>query len=66
MIYVTFVSHYGAIRFRKKMQERGVRAELRPVPRFLSSSCGTCAVLDDGVDPADLPREDVEGVYPRP
>ena len=66
MIYVTFVSHYGAIRFRKAMAERGIRAELMPVPRFLSSSCGTCARIDADVDPASLPAEDVEGVYPQP
>ena len=51
---------------RVPLQERGIRAELRPVPRFLSSSCGTCAVLDDSVDTAALPMEDVEGVYSRP
>ena len=66
MIYVTFVSHYGAIRFRKTMQSRGIRAELMPVPRFLSSSCGTCARIDEDVDPDTLPRDDVEGVYPQP
>ena len=66
MIYVTFVSHYGAIQFRKTMQARGVRVTLMPVPRFLSSSCGTCARIDDDIDPAELPTEDVEGVYPQP
>ena len=66
MIYVTFVSHYGAIRFRKTIQSRGIRAELMPVPRFLSSSCGTCARIDEDVDPDTLPRDDVEGVYPQP
>ncbi len=66
MIYVTFVSHYGAIRFRREMLARGIRVTLMPVPRFLSSSCGTCARIDDDMDPEALPREDVEGVYPQP
>lgn len=44
MRYVaTFFSHFGAVRFRRLCRERGVAAELMPVPRSLSSSCGTCA-----------------------
>lgn len=38
----TFYSHFGAIRFAKLCEERGWQAQLRPVPRTLSSSCGTC------------------------
>lgn len=63
MIYVTFYSHYGAIQFKKEMQRRGAEVTLMPVPRHLSSSCGTCARLE-WPDPESLPREDVEGVYP--
>ena len=62
MTYVTFFSHYGAMRFKKNMEARGVAVTLMPVPRFLSSSCGTCARLDDR-DAVNLPMEDVEGVY---
>lgn len=65
MIYVTFVSHYGAVRFRQKMARRGVAVTLMPVPRFLSSSCGTCARLEGDTPPEDMPRDDVEGVYVR-
>ncbi len=39
----TFFSHFGAVRFRRLCQQRGVGVELMPVPRSLSSSCGTCA-----------------------
>lgn len=38
----TFYSHYGAIRYRKICEERGILAKVMPVPRNLSSSCGTC------------------------
>lgn len=38
----TFYTHYDAILFHKQLQARGVNAELAPVPRALSSSCGTC------------------------
>ena len=64
MIYVTFHSHYGAILFKKEMKKRGVEATLMPVPRFLSSSCGTCARLaDDAVIPDPLPACEIEGVH---
>lgn len=64
MTYVTFFSHFGAMQFKRSMEARGVAVTLMPVPRFLSSSCGTCARLDDA-DASNLPMEDVEGVYPQ-
>ena len=38
----TFYSHYGAIQFRRNCQAMNLSAEVMPVPRDLSSSCGTC------------------------
>ena len=38
----TFFSHFGAVRFERLCSARGWHAQLRPVPRALSSSCGTC------------------------
>ena len=38
----TFYSHYGAIQFRRNCQAINLSAEVMPVPRDLSSSCGTC------------------------
>ena len=38
----TFFSHFGAVRFQHLCTERGWQAQVRPVPRRLSSSCGTC------------------------
>lgn len=38
----TFFSHFGAVRFQHLCTERGWQAQVRPVPRSLSSSCGTC------------------------
>ena len=40
---VTFASHYGAMLMKRKI---GAGCSLHPVPRFLSSSCGTCAVVN--------------------
>ncbi len=43
MYYIaTFFSHFGAIRFKRECQREGMSAQLMPVPRSLSSSCGTC------------------------
>ena len=50
----TFFSHFGAIRFRQDCQSRGVPAKAMPVPRDLSSSCGTC-VRFEGEPPARPP-----------
>lgn len=38
----TFFSHFGAIRFEKNCRTNNIPARLMPVPRTLSSSCGTC------------------------
>ena len=38
----TFYSHFGAIRFKKQCDVCGWPANMMPVPRSLSSSCGTC------------------------
>ena len=37
----TFHSHFGAMRFQKAKIKEGNEAQLQPVPRDLSSSCGT-------------------------
>ena len=38
----TFYSNYGAIQFRRDCEGMNLKAEVMPVPRDLSSSCGTC------------------------
>lgn len=38
----TFYSHYGAVCFKKNCGKLGLNAIIMPVPRNLSSSCGTC------------------------
>lgn len=48
MTYIAaFFSHFGATRFRRICQEKHVDVELMPVPRAISSSCGTCARFSD-------------------
>ena len=58
----TFFSHFGAIRCKKRCDETGITAKMMPVPRALSSSCGTCVRLETE-DPYTLPRtEEMEQI----
>ena len=64
MTYIaTFYSHFGAIRFKKLCATQGWNARVMPVPRDLSSSCGTC-VRYEGTDhcPTDDIPEEVEQI----
>ena len=56
----TFYSHFGAIRFKKTCESFGWSAQVMPVPRNLSSSCGTC-VRYEGECP-DSPPQEVEQI----
>ena len=38
----TFYSHFGAVRFGRELKKKGISGTAMPVPRNLSSSCGTC------------------------
>ena len=51
MIYIaTFYSHFGAVRFKKECKKEKISAEAMPVPRNLSSSCGTCVKFETDRD----------------
>ena len=56
MIYIaTFFSHFGAMRCKKLCEKTGIPARMMPVPRMLSSSCGTCVRME-AENPDLLPR----------
>ena len=38
----TFFTHFGAVKFARDLHRQKLVATLMPVPRKLSSSCGTC------------------------
>lgn len=58
----TFFSHFGAMRCKKRCDETDITAKMMPVPRALSSSCGTCVRLETE-DPYTLPRtEEMEQI----
>lgn len=52
----TFYSHFGAVRFKRFCAGKDWPARVMPVPRDLSSSCGTC-VRYEGDCPKQPPEE---------
>lgn len=38
----TFHTHLAALKTHRTLQKQGVEARMAPVPRKISSSCGTC------------------------
>ena len=47
MIYIeTFYSHFGAMMCKKQCDILSIPARMMPVPRMLSSSCGTCVRVE--------------------
>ena len=57
----TFYSHFGAVSFKKTCDRERIPARLMPVPRALSSSCGTCVRFESEIQfPGGAPPEDAE------
>lgn len=52
----TFHTHFDAVKYHKKMRSMGIAAILKPVPRKLSSSCGSCVGF---TSPEELPVEQI-------
>ena len=59
----TFFSHFGALRFGRQLRALGVDHALMPVPRRVSSSCGTCVRFTAEALPPDLDTGDVERLF---
>ena len=47
----TFFTHFGAVKFARDLRSQGKNATLMPVPRDLSSSCGTCVRFEGPQEP---------------
>lgn len=58
----TFFSHFGAIRFGRSLGEEGVACAMMPVPRSISSSCGTSVRFSCEGDPSRFANDDVEQI----
>ena len=39
---VTFHTRFDALQYERFLKKEGIKGKLQPVPRALSSSCGTC------------------------
>ena len=59
----TFHTHLSALLTNRTLTSRGIQARMMPVPRKLSSSCGTCVRYMADQPHLDAMDEDVEGVY---
>ena len=64
MTYViTFFSHFGAISFNKAMKARGFASKMMPVPRAVSSSCGTGVRIEGESDISPFADEEVDRIF---
>jgi len=58
----TFYSHFGAISYYDSIKKQNISAKLMPVPRKVSSSCGTCVSYEHSM-PVDLVDCELECIY---
>ena len=59
----TFHTHLSALLTARALQKAGAEVKMAPVPRKLSSSCGTCVFYTaDGMQ-LECMDQDVEGIY---
>lgn len=59
----TFHTHLSAMLSFQALQNAGNKAKMQPVPRALSSSCGTCVRFSSETDCRDLLDADAEALY---
>ena len=59
----TFHTHLAALMTCRNLNGRGAKAGMMPVPRRLSSSCGTCVRYQAEYALLAAMDADVEGVY---
>lgn len=57
-ILITFHSHYDAARMKRNLSALGLGCQLVPVPRSISSSCGTALIVT-----GELPLEECVGSH---
>ena len=59
----TFHTHLSALMTNRSLKALGIQAQMMPVPRKLSSSCGTCVRYLAEEPNLSAMDEDMEGVY---
>lgn len=64
MNYVaTFYTHAAALMTNRTLKKKDIPSRLGPVPRALSSSCGTCVMYESDDPHINDMDTDVEAVY---
>ena len=59
----TFYTHFGALTFQREQKRQGLNAQMMPVPRALSASCGVCVRFAQEEEPQVEGATDLEGLY---
>ena len=59
----TFHTHLAALKTHRSLQKKGIQARMAPVPRKISSSCGTCVFYQAQEPFYELLDADAEAVY---
>lgn len=59
----TFHTHLASLKSHRSLKAAGFTARMAPVPRRISSSCGTCVFYQADVPCYELLDEDTEAVY---
>lgn len=59
----TFHTHLAALKTHRSLTKAGFEARMAPVPRKISSSCGTCVFYHAAEPCYELLDEDTEAVY---
>ena len=59
----TVYAHFGAIRFKRLCDAQNITAKVMPVPRDLSSSCGTCVKCEGNlITQSDIHEDEIEQI----
>ena len=59
----TFYTHAAALMSHRNLTESGYKAVMMPVPRAVSSSCGTCVRYESPDIAVDCMDSDLEAIY---
>lgn len=58
-----FFTHSGAVKYNKFLLQNGIKTEMMPVPRKLTSNCGIGVKFIYPTDISEFISEDIEKIY---
>ncbi len=59
----TFHTHFGALSLQRALKKQGITAQMMPVPRSLSASCGVCIRFTAETPDSAHGAEDLDALY---